>query len=345
MRSLCVILLLIGFAELPVVGGAGPSGDPFAFFRPSVMTSQADRQRLEKGDSLARIVGAQGRAIAIFSATPLDITADRFVVWVEHIAALKRSQYVEQIGRFSNPPRLEDLKTLTLDADDIDDLAQCRPGQCGLKLADAEITELQRSLRTAPGDRSRVVQEAFRGLVFARVQLYVAQGLQALADYDERGTRVSLQASFSRLLHQSVFLGQQMPALAVFLDRWPNAPLSQVDSFFYWSKERLVRKSIISVTQVSLVRGDGVSRPEVLVVGKQLFATHYVDGSLSVGALMSDPRTTRRYLAYLNRSDVDALDGFWGRILRRVLEHRVRAEAPGLLQMMRRRLESGDPPE
>ncbi|MDO8794269.1 MAG: hypothetical protein Q7J25_06590, partial [Vicinamibacterales bacterium] len=98
-------------------------------------------------------------------------------------------------------------------------------------------------------------------------------------------------------------------------------------------------------TQVSILRGDGAVIPDAVAVGKQIFATHYMDGSLSVTAIVGDGLSSPRYLAYLNRSDVDVLGGFWGGMVRRILERRLRSEALGILQTLRKRLESGDPPE
>jgi hypothetical protein len=274
----------------------------------------------------------------------VDADGDRLVSWMRQIAALKKSQYVEAIERFSNPPRIEDVDRLTLDAGDIEDLARCRPRQCGLKLSAAEIADLQSTLRSAGADRQLAIQNAFRRLVLRRVQAYMASGHRALANYEDRDTPVSLQASFSRLVQQSAFLGQ-MPALADFLDRWPDAPMPQVESFFYWSKERLGAKAIISVTQISILRGDGHATPDAVAIGKQIFATHYMDASLSVTAIVGDASSSQRYVAYLNRSDVDVLGGFWGGMVRHVLERRLRSEAPVILQTLRRRLESGDPSE
>jgi hypothetical protein len=39
------------------------------------------------------------------------------------------------------------------------------------------------------------------------------------------------------------------------------------------------------------------------------------------------------------------LDGFWGGLVRRILERRLKSEAPTLLETLRHRLESGEPPE
>lgn len=344
MRWFCAFLLVVACVRSTTIA-AEPSRDPFAFFRPSVVISEKDRQRLNTGGTVARVVAGHRRTIAVFAATTLDADGDRLVNWMRHITALKKGAYVQEIGRFSNPPRLEDLSGLTLDAADVEDLQRCRPGQCGLKLSAIEIGQLHRTLQAAGQDRLHAIQDAFRRLVLGRVQAYATSGHRALAKYSDRGTPVSLQASFSGLVEQSLFLRQQLPAFADFLDRWPDAPLPRVESFFYWSKERLGAKAIISVTQVSILRGDGAVIPDAVAVGKQIFATHYMDGSLSVTAIVGDGLSSPRYLAYLNRSDVDVLGGFWGGMVRRILERRLRSEAPGILQTLRKRLESGDPPE
>jgi hypothetical protein len=333
---------VLGFqhsSEMPAHEGA----DPFAFFRPLVVTSDEDRQFLDSGGTVARVVAGEQHAIAVFSATSLDANGDRLIAWTREMVALKKTAYVQAIGRFSSPPQLADLAALTLDDGDIDDLRRCQPRRCGLKLAASELEELQRVQQEAGTGRAHVVQDAFRQLVLHRVQTYVTSGQAALPDQDDRRAPVSLKATFSLLLHQCVFLQQQLPDLTEYLDRWPHAAVPPVESFLYWSKERFGAKPVISVTQVSILRGDGRIVPEALVVGSQVFATHYSDGSLSVTAVLR--AGSRRYLAYLNESDLDVLDGFWGGLARRILERRLRAEAPTVIETLRRRLESGEPPQ
>jgi hypothetical protein len=135
-----------------------------------------------------------------------------------------------------------------------------------------------------------------------------------------------------------------MPDVAQALDRWPHAPLPRAESFLYWSKERFGPKPVVTVTHLLLLRGGDGPEPEALVVGRQVFATHYMDGSLSVTAIFRDPSSSTRYLAYLNRSDVDVLGGLLGGMVRRIVERRVRSEAPAALEMLRNRVQSGTPP-
>jgi hypothetical protein len=47
------------------------------------------------------------------------------------------------------------------------------------------------------------------------------------------------------------------------------------------------------------------------------------------------------YLVYVHRSHVDVLDGKFGSFVRRIIERRVRDEAPDVLPALRRTLEDG----
>ena len=45
-------------------------------------------------------------------------------------------------------------------------------------------------------------------------------------------------------------------------------------------------KPSVSITHVTIVRGERETEPDVLVVGLDVFATHYVDGAWSFTALL-----------------------------------------------------------
>ena len=53
----------------------------------------------------------------------------------------------------------------------------------------------------------------------------------------------------------------------------------------------------------------------VLVAGKEIFASHYVNASLGLTSLVHDEPGGRTYLVYLNRSEVDALGGLMGQAI------------------------------
>ena len=80
------------------------------------------------------------------------------------------------IGRFSHPPRIEDLQGLTLDDKDLEDIRKCEPGDCGVKLSHQEIEDLRQTIARAGIDWKDAVQKEFRSLVLARAKRYLVGG-------------------------------------------------------------------------------------------------------------------------------------------------------------------------
>jgi hypothetical protein len=304
--------------------------DPFQFFRPSVGITEEDRRQLDDNEPIARMIPSVDGEIAVFAAVRINVDGDRLVTWIRRIEELKRSSYVPSIGRISDPPHIEDFADLQLDEEDVNAVRECRPQRCDIALSTAEIGQMQRVVAGAGMEWRAAVQREFRRIALQRVQAYITEG------------QLTLQR-FPSILAHSLFLTLGVPAFAKYLDAYPHAPIENVESFLYWSKERLAGRAIVSVTHVSIVRGEH-DVPETLVAGKQIFATHYLTASLGVTAIVRDASTGVRYLAYLNRSEVDVLDRWYGGMVRWFAERRVRSEAADVLRGLRTRLESGDPP-
>ena len=210
--------------------------DPFAFFRPSIAVSADDRRELDRGQSIARVVRGTDHEVGVFAAVQVSIDGDRLVAWVRQIAELKKSPYVLAIGRFSDPPRIEDLKGLTLDDEDLSAIRRCRPGDCDLKLARAEMNVLRQTLAKSGHDWKPVLQDAFCQIVLRRVQGYLANGHAGVEGYEDKDGPLVLAARFSSLLRHSPFLTGSLPRFAEYLDQYPRAPIADVESFIYWSK-------------------------------------------------------------------------------------------------------------
>ena len=120
---------------------------------------------------------------------------------------------------------------------------------------------------------------------------------------------------------------------------------ADVSSFFYWSKEQYgAGKPVIGVTHVDIVRPRLAGSMRVAAVSREIFATHYRNASLGLTALSEDA-LGRRYLVYVNRSQLDLLGGIFGAWKRSVLESRLRSESAGVFSEIKRRIESGPPPE
>jgi hypothetical protein len=318
----------------------------FAFFDPSVAITAANRAILDRGLPFVQVLDTQGHELAVFTAieVPSSVTPDRMVAWMQNVAEFRKSSYVLAVRRFSSPPRLEDLDTLTLDDGDFKDLEDCRPASCGMKLSDGEMERLQRVIRASGREWNGAVQTAFRQMVLQRVTGYVEKGHSGLEEYRDGRKRRLPAVGFSRMLQHSTFLLERAPVIAEALARESASGTVNGEAFLYWSKERLGGKAVINATHVRIFRPPGIEGVEVLMTGTQIFATHYLDACLGVTALVRDRRTSRNYFVYLNRSDVDLLGGLWGRLARRIIAGRVEDDGPAILREVAKRLASGDPP-
>ncbi len=340
-RTLCLLSLICGVVALTEAGLAlGQDGrDVWAFFGQELPLTAADRQRLAtRGNAIVRMVPAKAGQMAVIGVTRLETSPQNFVAWINDIAGLKRSAQTPALGRFSDPPVLADLDGLVLDQRDLDAIRQCTPSRCALRLSADEIERFQRVGGAAP---AAAVHEEFRRILLARLERYRSSGLAGMPI--PAGRRAEPPASvFNALLTASPFIKAGLPVLASWLDDVPGTDHA-FDSFFYWSKESYGDpRSAITLMHVVIARQPSSgSAPEVVVVGKQIFATRYLNGALTVTALARDG--DRRYLVYLYRAQLDALRGLFGGFRRSAIESRLKDRTPALLQELRLRIEGGPP--
>ena len=312
---------------------AATAPDPFAWLQPVVTIDRAARSRLDRGEVIVRVLPAGDGEIGIFAAARLDADPETLGAWVNAIARLKKSPYVLMIRRFSDPPRLDDLEGLTLDEGDLAAIRDCRPGDCELKLAGDDIAAL-RQAAFAGGPRWKdAVQQEFKRVVLGRLAVYAAAGFTGIPPYTDRRKPTDPRIAFNLLLAHSPYL---------HFDVLAGGP---PESFFYWSKEQYgAGKAVISMTHVDIVRPQTRSPVRLAVISREIFATHYRNASLALTAVTEDA-AGQRYLVYVNRSQLDLLTGLFGGWKRTLIEGKLRAESANVFNEVRRRLESGPPPE
>jgi hypothetical protein len=320
---------------------AAPPGDPFLPLRPCVGPTARETARLQAGETVVRTLPETGGYVAVFGARRVRADADRLTAWVRDIARFKRGPLVEAIARFSDPPVVSDLLPLTLDTRDLEALRRCRPGDCDIKLTEAEMARVPRGRDASATPTPPAEQEAMRGILFDRVVRYRAGGFAALGQYADGRSPLTTSETARALVDRSRCVGEHLPHLLA----WLQAPWhsdASVESFLYWSKERLSGRTVISATQVGIARGRPPLQRHVVVAGQQLFATHYLNGSLNLTALL-DAGDGAGYLVVITRSQVDVIRGLFGGVVRSAVERRLRSELAAILEALARRLESGPP--
>jgi hypothetical protein len=313
-----------------------PDG-PLRFLNPPFVFAPEAIRKLREGHPVVKILPDETDEIAALAAIRLDAPAEALRVAVLDIERLKRSAEIMAIKKFSTPPVIEDLEDLVLDDQDMEDLRDCRPGDCGMKLAEPEIRALQQAQHLAGADARAAVQEKLRQLVLQRVLRYLRGGLENLPAYHDFENPVELQPVFSSLIGRLPFLYRKLPRFAAFVEHYPELSMPEITSFLYWSKEKIGRRASVNVTHVSIWQGE---EPAVIVAAKQIFANHYTDGSLGLTMVLTGPAGSHSYLVYVNRSHVDFLKGFWAPLTRMLIVGRIESDAGRYMEALRNRLES-----
>ena len=338
-RLFAVWLLLLPFA--PATRGQDLPGWFQEFLQERIKLTDENLASLERGDPVTRVLKTKDKKeIAALGIVRVDASAELFVRGLRDIVNFKKSSSVPQIGKFSNPPRLEDLKGLTLDQCCLDAIKNCESGQCSMQMSGEMMERFRGELdRYAPDYQARANSLA-RTILLDYVKAYLQAGNPALIDYDDRGKRIRLISEYQSLLEESRFLTDYAPEFQKYLEEFPKASSPSVEDFIYWSKEEYGLKPVVSITHVAIYKRTLGNRTEVLVASKQLYANHYFDGSLGLTAFVegNEQATSCSYLLYLNRSRIGALQGIFVGLKRSVIGAQVREGLRKNLVLIKRRL-------
>ncbi len=298
---------------------------------------------LERGEAIVKVLKTTvKKEIAAAGIVCIDISGDAFIEKFRDIAEFKKSAAVAQIGKLSNPPRLEDLKNLTLDPCCLEAIKKCETGDCDMQMSGEMMDRFRRELNPSAPDYAARANELTRRILLDYVKAYLQTGNAALIVYHDQRNAVRLGDEYRSLLAQSRFLAEYAPDFYKYIEEFPKAGSPNVEDFIYWSKEKYGLKPVLSITHVAIYRRTIENRTEVLIASKQIYASHYFDGSLGLTAVVDGSQgqsTSSSYLMYLNRSRVGALQGLFISLKRSVIGSRVCDGLAKNLKMSRRRLE------
>jgi hypothetical protein len=327
------------FAPVRPAAEHGASANDFAFLAPWFELDRKDRETLQRRGVVVRALPAHDRQIGVIAVTPISLSPETFVDRVRAAGGLKDDELVS--GRFSNPPKLDDLAPVALDDGDVDRLRRfCRPNNCRLNLAAGEIATMHRALSTDGPTASAETQRAFRQVVLDRTVRYLRGGLEAVPAYDDRDDSVRPAAVFAEILRQTPYLKTHVPQVAASLERSPPADPAEAESFLRWSKTRINEKTVVMVSHVTIFRpAPAPGGPAVLVTGKQVYASRYMNGELTLTMLYAGEGGSTAHLVHINRSDLDELGGSFSGLKRSLMLGRIKDEATERLARVRDRLE------
>jgi hypothetical protein len=303
-----------------------------------VKITAVERRQLLNGQPLTKILdGDASKEVAVFGVIWINAPARRYVDAVEDIEAFERGGGFKVTKRISAPPRLEDFAQLRLPDEDLDDLRNCRVGDCDVKLGEQALTRFRSEIDwKAPNARaaaSRLMQQ----LAFEYVTRYLEGGNEQLAVYRDSSRATFVGPEFRTIVDSMPELTTYMPNMRRYLLEYPLVTIPDATSFLYWQETEFGLKPTIRISHLTIR-----AQPEdTVVTSKMLYASHYFWTALELRVLMPDPsRGPGFWFVTVNRSRSDGLSGFTGLFVRRQVRNEVQNGALAGLRSTKQRLEN-----
>jgi hypothetical protein len=169
---------------------------------------------------------------------------------------------------------------------------------------------------------------------------YQKRGTAASMEYADESAPLNLGREFISLADSLGTGWNPFAALRQHLLDYPATGTPGTTDRLYWSKEKVGRRTVVSITHLAVMRLHDECPAEYAVASKQIYGTHYFDASLGLTVLVPDRRTASpfTYLVYLNRSRIDLFDGVFGGVARHIVTAKARSTVADSLARLQRTL-------
>jgi hypothetical protein len=290
-RQAAISLVMVGALGvlLPAPSSPEPESRARDFLRTVVGFTDTEIAAVDSGRIVTKPLRAADKPeIAAFGAVRLRSDGVAFVRRIRRdVGVVPRSAAVVAVGRFSRPPRLEDLASLSFEDGEFDLLRECKPADCHLKLSRSSMERLRREIDwKAPDARARATR-LLKEMLVEYVAAYLDGGTTEMATYDDHDPPLETAAEFRKLLAASPYLVTYVPELHRHLEEFPRAPLAGAEDFVYWSKDTFAPKPTVSLYHVTTWAD--AARGVAVMSSKRIYASHYFQAGLELGVAVAAP--------------------------------------------------------
>ncbi len=292
--------------------------------REKLAFDETDFAALQQGRTVVKLLPVQDkREVAVSGLVGLQVPAEVFLQTSRETMFRKNNPAILEIGGFSSTPTLDDLKGLTFESRDIEDLKKCVVGDCQLKLSAMMIERLHKEVDWEAPDYSNQATQLLKVMLVDYVRDYLARGDAALIEYNDKAKIVRLAEEQSALKASSSYIYDVLAESLQYARGLPKPKLADVENAVVWSKMKLGLKPVIIINHITIYKNQKEAGPQILIASKQIYASHYFDSSLGLTAFVNIPGASpASYLFYENRSRADGLEGLFSKIKRGIVEDR-----------------------
>jgi len=344
----CTLAATIALLVWALVPGEAAFDPARSFLTTAFHLSAVEIARLDAGQVVSGTLDTKHRReVATLGIVRIKTSPSTYVERFADIASFKRIDGVLQIGKFGDSPQLSDLASLTIDEAELKRVRECRVDDCDIRLAAHGIERLRREIDWRAPDASQRASRLLLQLLVDHVVRYRQGGTAPAMEYADRGARLNVAREFASLLEDDAVTSAYAPRLRRHLLEYPSSSPEKMTDFFYWSKELVRARPVISITHVAIAEAIDDSPVRYAIGSKQIYAMHYYDASLGLTLLVDDRAagSPSTFVVYLNRSRIDLFDGVFGGMARRIVAGRARVLVAEQLQRLQRVLAVSQPRE
>lgn len=333
-----VISLLLGRIEV----FPEQTSEPHNFLSTVAGFSDAELAAMDQGSVIVKTVrtGVDSE-VALVGAALFRTSTEFFLKMYEDIERFESP--LGPLKKVSDPPRAEDLASLSLPDKDIDALANCRVGDCDLKLGENGITRFQTEIDwTSPQARPQA-QSLVRELALDFLTAYRKGGNETLGIRRDNKKPTLVGEQFEALLEDSDYLVTYVPELHRYLLDYPRAELPGATDFLYWAINDFGLDEVLRLSHVTIYRPGGDENSSAVIASKQLYLSRYFYTGLDLRFLVqnqSDPSDESFYLVTISRFRSDELGGLFGGVVRKAAEGGARDGLQRYLEVSKPAIES-----
>lgn len=275
------------------------------FLRDIVKLGEADIGAIDNGQIITRLLPATDKGeVAVFGIVRVSATPDQFEALARDPKRFHAMEGIDQMGVFSDPPVIADVKPLVVPKEDIESLRECKPGSCDVKLTDDALEKVAAADWSAPDAEARATA-AFKEMIVSLADAYDRGGVEALGTIVDKKQPKSRAAEFHRLLENSPYLYKYVPDFHKYIEHYPSGEYKDAVNSLYWTKDSFSPKPVISVCANTVARDED----HVIVGCRLLAATHFFNAALDICMAVPGEHDSGLYLVDVYRVRIDPPTG------------------------------------
>jgi len=284
---------------------------PRPFLRKVIQLDDQKLAAIDKGEVVTKQLPTTDKPeIAAFGVVKTAGTPDLLLRLAKDVRRFRQVPQIPEMGLFSSPPKLEDLKGLHHPPDDIGALKRCKPGSCDVKLGTAALELMAKVDWKAPDAEARATA-IFNQMIVDYVAAYQKGGTDAMGTIMDKKAPKTRTEEYRTLLGHSPYLVDYVKGFNDYLQAYPKGKLADTEDILYWTRDEFGLKPVVSLYHLTLHRAAGGA----LIANKLVASTHFFNAALEIQAGVPTPDGKGLYLMTLCRTRIDPPTGMLGGVL------------------------------